>query len=521
MSITQWFASIAQSLDNPQQHGDTVSGSASNKTEIVIDDVQPPAGATLSIRDVGLGSSRYEVILKTGIPPDLLEITADRGLRTLVFRVDSGELHSVIITGAPDQRLLTLPISIEPAGSASLPDGLSLVRGWFNLKPHDAPAHLLISDAHLGSDSQGRYPVVEAEGNCTLPSEVTIDQLRVHPGAVLTMTPSTRISMIQSATDGDLDFNLKGTCTAVLPFGSHVTLLEGATWVIRTDDRVTGISVTGSGTVNVEGELTDCVLTPVVGAHLTLTVSGSAEGLSGDVWLETKDGAVVIGSGRSPVHVRRIVSLERAEVQNVNLFNLESLSNLPELSKLARFSMWLPSDRKDAKRLATEMDLGRGSEATKKQRRAHYWASLTDILKDGHATGRVQSVARYNAMHFRHEHVESGTEKRLLRLYSVVGYGESVLRPLLAILAMCALFTPILVEPPLALVGECCPRLGAYWDTFTTLLLSPLAFFKSPIEPPGDISSWGETFLLVGFQVGSLLMLFFAISAVRRITKAE
>lgn len=513
--MDEWVSSVSTQLADISVNGFFVSASAARTPGLRLDTPTPP-GLMLAIRDVGQAASTFVVDVRSGMVPDDIEIFPDRRLAALVFQSDENLLSSsVAVHGRPYGGAISIQVG---KGLSVLPE-LSLIEGEFEVNPLHAPDGLRLEDARLKSESGGEYELITADGTCSLPSGTGVGRLRIFPRSDLTI-PGIPILKVESATDSPLEFSFGGTLSTALPRGSTVVLLRKALLAIRTEDAVRDIEVRGNGTVRVQGALTDTHFVPDDGAALVLEVVGAAEGISGEVWLDAHDGGVLIGADDNPVRIRRIVKSGRAEIENVSLYSLDSLAVLPELKNVARLSVWL-GPRAQRRELADNMTLGGGRAKTVAHKRAHFWATLADVLKEGHATGRVQSAARYNAFRLRRRHLERGAEKALLTAYSCVGYGESIKLPLIWIMVLCVLFTPALAQPPLHFGGGCCPRIDELGETFFALLLSPLAFFKSPIKPPGHVSGPVETFLLVGFQIISLMMLFFVLSAIRRLVKAE
>lgn len=522
--MDEWFESIKKYLTDVEISDSSVSGSARGLPGVEVNSVQPPPGVRLSIRDIGSASglTHYKVVAHPGRVPELLELISDSALRTLQFdSADDVTFRQITVRG-PSRSLIRLQVSVVPGESGQLPDNLRLIDGLYAVKPLHAPSHLVLEDASLVADANGHFETVEVKGRCGVPDGVTVAHLRVHPEANL-RSPEGFVAKDLASTDERLNFTVRGTFSSPPAEGAFITLEDNAVLLVREGITLAKARVEGSGSVVVKGTLRDSEIADGgdAGTWINLEVHGSAEGISGDVSLAAHDGGVLIGGEASPVRVRAIRELRKAEIENISLYQLEGLSNLSELEKLARLSLWMPTKAKEERSLAREMTLAGGSTSTIRHKRAHFWASMADILKKTHATGRVQSAARYNAMHFRRNHLRWGSEKVLLWMYSLVGYGERILRPLIGIGVLCAVVTPQLVQPPIEIFGKCCPRFEEYGETYVALLLSPLAFFKSPIEPPADVFGPVETTLLVGFQVLSLLLLFFALSAIRRITKAE
>lgn len=151
------------------------------------------------------------------------------------------------------------------------------------------------------------------------------------------------------------------------------------------------------------------------------------------------------------------------------------------------------------------------------RQRAHFWSRLGSILKDHHAPGHVQSDVRYATAHWRR--VSSrGRERALLTLYSLVGYGERIGWPLGWLILLSLLLTPLFISPQPQ--SACCALWPEALSTFWDVLRSPSGFFRLG---PSDLHAsgfWEELALLLASTVG-IVLLFFSVSAIRRVTKAE
>ncbi|MEA2498872.1 MAG: hypothetical protein QOH26_1277, partial [Actinomycetota bacterium] len=76
-------------------------------------------------------------------------------------------------------------------------------------------------------------------------------------------------------------------------------------------------------------------------------------------------------------------------------------------------------------------------------------------------------------------------------------------------------------------VSHCCPHLDNWWQTFIRLLTLPLQYLRFK-DHPGETSGGTPSNtqlenhpVAIGVGILNLLMLFFSLSAIRRVTKAE
>lgn len=147
--------------------------------------------------------------------------------------------------------------------------------------------------------------------------------------------------------------------------------------------------------------------------------------------------------------------------------------------------------------------------------KAHFWTRLAEMLSSKHTPGAVQSEVRYAAMRARLKATPRwNREWWLLSAYQLVGFGERILRPLL---------WHLLVVSLLVVVGMIWnPSNPDLLETWPTLVLSPLSFFR--VVGEADLEKIREIFPLVMVlvvQLVGIVLIFFSLLAVRRVTKAE
>ena len=309
----------------------------------------------------------------------------------------------------------------------------------------------------------------------------------------------------------------------------------------------------GQGTVNIRGKLLKATFEePPEDAEpieLTIESSGEVSAARGVVTLTAKVDSFCSGDPIcGGLGLATIRSADGAELQDVNIYGL-SLRDLPALEKVHRFSPWIPPPAQ-AREFEDAMKLGTDDEALRRNRSVHFWSAMVAIMENTHAVEHVRSEVRFAAARARQRALASGSRKRrlattrawlrgarsslrqriqwnrevvLLHMYSIVGYGERVWRPIFVILAGTMLGTVILVTIP-NLPSVCCGTFRDWWGTFFHLLLLPLTFLRLRSDP--EVSPRQDEGILeptVEVIVGILnaLMLFFTITAIRRVTKAE
>jgi hypothetical protein len=208
---------------------------------------------------------------------------------------------------------------------------------------------------------------------------------------------------------------------------------------------------------------------------------------------------------------------EGAEVQVVSAFDLLP-SDLRALEKIERFVPAFPRAR-ELRREVDHMQMGTTDPAVQSRRRAHFWSRMVTLLASSHASGGIQSDARYVAARARRHHLtwnRDFREKTLLTAYAFVGYGERVLWPLGWLLVMSVVGAIALWDRSSDL---CCERSGEFLGAILSLFLSPLEFFRFTEAP--EASGPLEESVVLLIRIIGLVLLFFSLSAARRVAKAE
>ena len=133
------------------------------------------------------------------------------------------------------------------------------------------------------------------------------------------------------------------------------------------------------------------------------------------------------------------------------------------------------------------------------------------LLEVTHAPGAVQANARFAWAKARQKALRFGREKALLWTYSLVGYGERILKPLVLYFVLgvtiFALFNAGILD---ADMGPATPSLPV-------ILTLPLAVFRISVGTI-EVSNWNLAAVLTWQAVG-IVLLFFTVSAIRRIAK--
>jgi hypothetical protein len=301
------------------------------------------------------------------------------------------------------------------------------------------------------------------------------------------------------------------------------------------------LTVLGAGDLSIRGRLLAARLNgPDQAIRVSLSDTAELEGSSnGMVNLSAEARSTLTATSEGAFRLGTVEKVAGAEIAGVNVFQRGlSYSDLRELGRAERFVPYIPRNRRTARQAVDEVfpreGLKRRKDAKEIQRlrRVHHWAStLADTVQvqESSAPGAIQSRARYLEFWSRRRAIEFGDEKVLLALYSIVGYGESILRPAIW-LGILALTVPIFLIHPspylLAMDGHVMTAFRAIssdWHTYLThaaaVVFSPLAFFARTEPQPYPLG--GSTLGRIAVQVVTFLLWLFVILAARRVAKAD
>lgn len=300
--------------------------------------------------------------------------------------------------------------------------------------------------------------------------------------------------------------------------GGTISFADGAELSIK--GKADGVSFRGAGLVTIYDDL----VSGRFSAGVRVQCAGVARLLEarGTIKLLECGEAVVTGASTEPLRPLSISSAKGAVLLNIDCFGLDEQS-LDAIQESAQFAPWVPSQSWRAVRKLQSMNLSvRENDsgtvmrvtdsATEKWRRARFWQRVTRLSADSHASGDTQSRVRFVYTAARRYASESRRERFLLWVYSFIGYGERVVRPL-GLYALAAFSAWVgLTYGPLSVDDG--PSFG---DVFGL----PLKFFRVVGEDSTDSAAGGLRWVLASLQLFGLLMLFFSLSAIRRVSKAE
>jgi hypothetical protein len=274
---------------------------------------------------------------------------------------------------------------------------------------------------------------------------------------------------------------------------------------------MTALALSGASVINVLGWLERPRFVPDDGP-VSLNLSGRVLDAEGDVALRASARGVVSGADSGALVLRAVHDVTGAEVENVDIYNL-TIGDLGPLGEAERFYPWLPGPRQCRER--EDQMFGDDDSRLARRQRMHFWAAMTDIVRQKHAPGRVQSEVRYAAQRARRRALPWGREKLLLASYGLFGYGERILRPLLWYAVLSLGLSVWFADPAHRGAFSASPTA----DMWLSVAEAPLAFFRLAAVPALD--STPQEIALLGFRIIGLLLLVLFVVAVRRLVRLE
>jgi len=251
---------------------------------------------------------------------------------------------------------------------------------------------------------------------------------------------------------------------------------------------------------------------------------GRIHKLSADRGVLTSDPAI-------PFIAEEIVTATASDLEGLNLFGLPN-SVLRVLDEAARLDPWIPRGLK-ARRLFAKAERqaeralrhqhGDRFVMADRRRRAFFRRELAQIVGRHHAAGAIQSEFRYQAARARLRARPPMSERLLLGLYSIVGFGERIFRPLLGV-AVISFVAAVGLTVGRGFFHHPVGSWPSVWRAWLTLAASPVTFFRLHgvfSTRTLDIHSIaGESAFLI-VAIVEVLLLVLAVLAVRRIVRPE
>jgi hypothetical protein len=279
------------------------------------------------------------------------------------------------------------------------------------------------------------------------------------------------------------------------------------------------LTVIGVGFVQTSWDLESPTFSPE-GGELTLHMDASSNVMnaSGRVALgDLRSGVLFQGSSTNPVAVTYVSKeMAHAELDRINIYDL-TVGDVRRLKTTARITPWIPVSWAARKR-ELAMPVGTDDKGLRAQRRADFWAQFAEILSAQHASGSVQSDVRVAVMRARRKALRYGRERFWLSAYSLIGYGERILLPMVVWLAgvvLAGLAYALVVGVPYGIISV------EFIKLLVRFMAGPLAILRvEELRPKNVPGSW-DTVIWVGAQVLGTICLGGALIAVRKVTRAS
>lgn len=473
-------------------------------------------GATVSLRPLGqslsLGSvpegtrleidvtGKRQVSMTAQVPPSEISLTTSDTVEGVAFQNVPVPIPSMEIIGHAGNPIRVISSAIER---------LSLRHGSFALGTVPA-VDLTVESCTL----EGLGPPLKLQG-LTIAGSLSVRQ--------------TDIEAQSCATDGPVNLDLSKLTVYELRARDEVTIRRGQLSIqndvedlkVKFLRRNGGLELAGEfrrprfnggGTISIlKGSVLRQPLfdSPNIPARLIATECEIFEAEGRCQLLATRSLVEAADNG-SRLQLVGIEDVTGSELHDIDIYGLQ-LDDVDRLKDVLRISPWFPPRWGDAKKAEDGM-FGGESTNEARRRRAQFWAKLSTLLKEKHGTGNDQSVTRAAAMRTRQAATRSGRERNLLWIYQWVGYGESVAKPILWLLAVSTLAALTLLR------FDKIPATSNALEVFGGIVVLPLSFFR--FIDPLTLEGWPQAIVVVAAVV-NVLMLFFTLSAIRRVTKAE
>jgi hypothetical protein len=469
-------------------------------------------GFEFVLTDVGQRQPEFEIDASQQ-RPDHLVIQGSPRLSKLVIRE---RMPKLTIELGDDQQLLLI------GGGA---DELHIFGG--RIETRCEPPHKLRIDGSAIQARSWRVPNVILSG-LAVTTELSAERCELDPSAKLVLGSDISIDRAEPLGDPEspLRLSVNGSNTlslGSLPPGSELELND-CTLHLRCADidshsvTLRRTTFTGAGNLVVLGALDGPSFNASnpLSLNVNLLDGASITDGTGFIVLQAGDRTLCAGAPGGALRLEAVLSANGAELQGVDIYDL-ALGDLAQLKDAERLVPWVP-ERARAREREDTMQVGGGSPATLAGRRAHFWTRLSVLLKEKHAPGSVQSQVRYAAARARRRALPWGRERAILTLFAAVGYGESIGLPILCHALVSLVAAPFVLHDRTLNIhsADAWENLLEAWGR---LLQAPLTFFRFTSLP--RVTGFGSNLAVVVPSALGVLLLFFALAAVRRIAKPD
>lgn len=509
-----------------------------------------PGGHSLTVRNVGYGGGAFTIATKRQLPHSI-EICCAPHLETLHFEGDAwGAVPPDWLRGQTVLRATGVERTLSVTGRA--PFRLSIVGGQINFGL-EGGFFLGLHDTSVSAEQELWIPQLILSGR------VVLDEVQMSTGFTSVQgsvwlilgeslkegKSNLRLGQIAAPDEGPVNVYFTSghaELSNVPPF-SRISLYHARLRIAASKDTLENLTISGDGMVQIDsGKLLRAEFRSGDWAsserlHLVIGYEGAvldAIGSCGDL---TVRGVCTGRPGKYALRplgiaASRPLGIDAAEggrLQDLNMYALD-VPDLRELESTERLSPWIPG-RLLAKKLEDNQRMGVSDRTgsfiadahTRLRERAHFWAKLAELLKKKHTPGSVQARVRYAAMRTRAKMLPRfSRERTLLRVYWLIGYGERIGQPLFLHSLLTLFASLLIIRRPWAFdIG----RIRVWGDigkAWLRMLFAPVSFFRvGPDAPQAQLGGvWGQIVLTLVTGLG-IALIFFALSATRRITKAE
>ena len=475
------------------------------------------------------------------------------------------EASGVVKVNLPPIDIITIPwlTFLFPARPPSNPDAQELIlqltgtrARFISFEGHGGvrmPSPLPVEPASLeGAPAllTSTYPTLMLKGEIDIdcPDETTLNELwidgridlrggnwnaaqsHIEDGSVVGFEGQVNISSFRETSTRALELTTHSGTNVRVPYGDpqvdsiHATGGGG----VSLEGVAGGLALSGNATFHFAGRNADCRINESADPSDILDSAGLATVSVGNraslfdssglgFVLRAGQGAFISAHRDRDFAPSRVERVEGAEIQSLSPFRLQTLSDVIALRSADSVGVRLPARRRTSSPLEDAMSLGGRDEADRRSKRAAFWSAMVGNLEQHRASGDQLSRARYAAARARRRAVRRwwDRERILLSLYSSIGYGERIGVPLIYYVVLAVATAVVLDESWEAPFG---PAVGdlPIWELIAVVLGTPFTFFRFGLgRTPASI---GPQALLALFGVVGVVLLFFAISAVRRVT---
>jgi hypothetical protein len=459
------------------------------------------------------GSGRIgEVTITAGHGGRTLTLTGHEDIRVLRLQGGRFELYPTLVR--PTTVLALRDTYVESPSGQGLEPAQLLVGGQVQLR---APLTALSSQVGTGATLE------ELGGNRVALGLVNPQQQPdAAPVAVTLRSSTTTAPFVCSYLPPATTVRLDTATLQLFPPERPMTVLPDDSPVARywqaPPAMIERLAIVGAGDVQVSWDLEAPTFTPEDGElRLFVGPAGNVMNASGRVALgDVADGALCEGSTDRPLAISSVREVHQgAELERIDIYDL-SVGDIRRLQPAGRVTPWIPRPWA-ARQREQAMRVGTDSPELQPQRRADFWTQLAALLSAQQVLGSVQSNVRLASMRARRRALPLGREKFWLSAFSLIGYGERILLPLLVWLVG-------IVLAGLAYAGVVGVPFGIVSPQFVELLgrlaLGPLAILRVELRPPNAPGPW-DTVIWVAALILGTICLGSVLVAIRKITRAE